>query len=458
MFGLSTLSKTRRLVLGILVLIIVDIIWVASSELTQYLYNENKFEKAFFATYAKISMFTLYLSGFLVWKSWRDQCTKNGKAIIMSPCQQSETDIEQEKFMGDPIYVPLKYEDKSSDTECEETLNIQEKNRVRAVRFNNLSEVRQLSDEHAEDAVIARLSFAASLRAEEARIRALSKFSVKQVAKLAFFFCIMSFFSNYTYQIALVSTEAGVVNILSSTSGLFTLVCAAIYPGSAADRFTLSKLVAVIVSISGVVLVTISSENQDQRIPMGALWSLLSAILYALYLVSLRRKVDHEDKLELPMFFGFIGLFCGLLFWPGFFILHFTRVETFEWPNNYQWLILTINGIVGTVLSEILWLWGCFLTSSLIATLAMGLTIPLAVIADIILKGSSYSWVFYVGIIPVFASFFGVGILAHFENWDPVLLGVKKCIHCICSRIRTARYRDVDREQTESLIGSDSST
>ena len=37
------------------------------------------------------------------------------------------------------------------------------------------------------------------------------------------------------------------MNVLSSTSSLFTLVCAAIYPGSAADRFTLSKLVAVLI-------------------------------------------------------------------------------------------------------------------------------------------------------------------------------------------------------------------
>jgi hypothetical protein len=35
MFGLAGLTKPQRLVLGVVVLIIVDLIWVASSELTK---------------------------------------------------------------------------------------------------------------------------------------------------------------------------------------------------------------------------------------------------------------------------------------------------------------------------------------------------------------------------------------------------------------------------------------
>ena len=53
------------------------------------------------------------------------------------------------------------------------------------------------------------------------------------------------FFGNLSYQEALADTEAGIVNVLSSSSGLFTLVLAAIFPGSAVDRFSLSKLCVV---------------------------------------------------------------------------------------------------------------------------------------------------------------------------------------------------------------------
>lgn len=36
----------------------------------------------------------------------------------------------------------------------------------------------------------------------------------------------------------------------------------------------------------------------------GSLWSLVGAMLYAVYIVMIKRKVDREDKLDIPMFFG----------------------------------------------------------------------------------------------------------------------------------------------------------
>jgi solute carrier family 35 protein F5 len=54
---------------------------------------------------------------------------------------------------------------------------------------------------------------------------------------------------------------------------------------------------------------------------------------------------------------GFVGLFNLLLLWPLFFVIHYMGMETFEWPTHRQWVFLIINGIVGTVFSEVLWLW-----------------------------------------------------------------------------------------------------
>jgi solute carrier family 35 protein F5 len=57
------------------------------------------------------------------------------------------------------------------------------------------------------------------------------------------------------------------------------------------------------------------------------------------------------------MFFGFVGLFNLILLWPLFFILHYGHWEEFEWPNPHQWTFLIVNGLIGTVVSEVLWLW-----------------------------------------------------------------------------------------------------
>lgn len=61
------------------------------------------------------------------------------------------------------------------------------------------------------------------------------------------------FIANYLFQLALEPNETALVLLLSSTSTFFTLILGAIYPSSNGDRFTLSKLVAVLCCIAGVV-------------------------------------------------------------------------------------------------------------------------------------------------------------------------------------------------------------
>ena len=130
---------------------------------------------------------------------------------------------------------------------------------------------------------------------------------------------------------------------------------------------------------------------------------------------------QNEDNMDPPMFFGFVGLFSTVLLWPLLFILHTARQEPFQMPTVKQWEFLIVNGVIGTVLSELLWLLGCFYTSSLIATLSIGLTIPLSIIADIVWKQKEYHIIFVIGAIPMFVSFFIIALLTHYQDWDPLL-------------------------------------
>ncbi|XP_063226128.1 solute carrier family 35 member F5 isoform X2 [Bacillus rossius redtenbacheri] len=402
------LNKSQRLLLGLFVLLLVDVIWVSSSELTKYIEPTTDDENFY---------------------------------------------SEANTSLSDPTYVPIKFPepgDKSSGTESDDSS-------IRSVRFSKLAEVRHMSEQDATEALLARLSYQASVRAGEVARRAASKFPLQTVAKIAFMFCLLWFVANYAYQVALRETEAGIVTVLSSTSSLFTLILAALFPSNIGDRFTLSKLVAVCISIAGLVVVSLSQFSIEVKVPTGVILALVSAFFYAMYLVFLRRKVDHEDKMDIPMFFGFVGLFNLILLWPLFFLFHYSKWELFEWPSHHQWMFLLLNGLVGTVLSEVLWLWGCFLTSSLIATIAISLTIPMTMFADIVFKKVEYSAMFYIGTVPMFVAFFAVMLLAHYENWDPVMECVRRCYVFVFRRGRTIRILDGDEEQTESLIGINSS-
>lgn len=51
-----------------------------------------------------------------------------------------------------------------------------------------------------------------------------------------------------------------------------------------------------------------------------------------------------------------------------------------------------------------------------------------------------FSWLFFAGAIPVFFSFFIVTLLCHYNNWDPVMVGVRRIFAFICRKHRIQRY------------------
>uniref|UniRef100_A0A3Q1JAG3 Solute carrier family 35 member F5 n=1 Tax=Anabas testudineus TaxID=64144 RepID=A0A3Q1JAG3_ANATE len=437
----SSATQRKRMALGVVILLLVDVIWVASSELTSYIFKRQEYNKPFFSTFTKTSMFVLYLLGFLLWRPWRQQCTgtlkRRHSAVFKGyfySCRQHPC------YRSEPLYVPVKFQDVSAERSNCLIEDCESSSKKHRVRFSNIMEVRQLPSTQALEAKLSRMSYPAA-KDHEAMLRTVGKLTITDVAKISFFFCFVWFLANLSYQEALSNTQVAIVNILSSTSGLFTLILAAIFPSNSSDRFTLSKLLAVALSMGGVALVSLSSmDNPDGKGVIGSLWSLAGAVLYAFYIVMIKRRVDREDKLDIPMFFGFVGLFNLLLLWPGFLLLHYTGFEAFELPSQLVWTYILINGLIGTVLSEFLWLWGCFLTSSLIGTLALSLTIPLSILADICMQKVRFSWLFFVGAVPVFLSFFIATLLCHYNNWDPVLLGLRRVYAFICRKHRIQRY------------------
>ncbi|KAB1278564.1 Solute carrier family 35 member F5 [Camelus dromedarius] len=284
----SGFTQRRRMALGVVILLLVDVIWVASSELTSYVFTQ--YNKPFFSTFAKTSMFVLYLLGFIIWKPWRQQCTRGfrGKHAAFS----------------EPLYVPVKFHDLPSEKSENTNIDTEKTPKKSRVRFSNIMEIRQLPSSHALEAKLSRMSYP-TVKEQESLLKTVGKLTATQVAKISFFFCFVWFLANLSYQEALSDTQVAIVNILSSTSGLFTLILAALFPSNSGDRFTLSKLLAVILSIGGVVLVNLSgSEKSAGRDTIGSIWSLVGAMLYAVYIVMIKRKVDREDKLDIPMFFG----------------------------------------------------------------------------------------------------------------------------------------------------------
>ena len=63
------------------------------------------------------------------------------------------------------------------------------------------------------------------------------------------------------------------------------------------------------------------------------------------------------------------------------------EVEIFEWPNLSAIGGMTLNAIFGTVISDFCWCKSVMLLGPLLPTLGIALTIPLAMIYNIIIEG-----------------------------------------------------------------------
>jgi len=353
----STLTRPQRLCVGLLILLLVDVIWVASSEFTKYIFTELSYDKPYFSTYFKNSLFASYLLGFVIYRPWRHQLLYQTSRSALTSRQQRrlrrrqgrlyrqilQNDDEDEdgdgggggaegvgsdgtggrggsgnsehrrsderellstssgnddlsdgseygtirRSLSSPTFVPANIPSesgKSSGNESDGIVSVVPNGNTsqhsqasaapaegdedeiliagmadtpasRRVRFSKQAEVVEMNPAEAIAANLSRLSYNASLRAQMALRRAANRLTVWEVFKISLGFTFPFLAGQYCYQRALALTEAAVVNILSASSSVFTLLLSGVFPSEPSDRITVSKVFAVLFNFCGVVLV-----------------------------------------------------------------------------------------------------------------------------------------------------------------------------------------------------------
>ncbi|KAJ1933410.1 hypothetical protein EC988_009128, partial [Linderina pennispora] len=226
-------------------------------------------------------------------------------------------------------------------------------------------------------------------------------------------FCMLWFAANITQNASLAYTTVANSSILCATSGLFTLAIGAV---AGVERFNAMRLGAVLVSIMGVYSIMHYGADPAgvQAMPLawfGDLLALSSAFLYGCYTTLLKLKIGDESRLDSSLFFGSVGLANIVLLWPGFFLLHWLGIETFALPGSASlWLMILVNALIGTFLSDYLWLMAVLMTSPLVVTLGLSLTIPLSMAGDILWKGVAVGLPYYVGAVMILAAFIAANL------------------------------------------------
>ncbi|KAI9457732.1 hypothetical protein F5148DRAFT_1221968 [Russula earlei] len=249
--------------------------------------------------------------------------------------------------------------------------------------------------------------------------------TTRETAQLASVFCFLWFLANWSLTAGLGMTSVASATILSSMSGFFTLIIGRLFQ---VDQLTLPKIGAVVTSFAGVILVSLSDSGDAPPRPsstsgrplltdiqsgryslLGDCLALLSALMYAVYVILLKVRIRSESRIDMQLFFGFVGLFNILACWPIGVIFHFIGVERFEPPTSSRAVAGLLVNMGITLLSDYIYVIAMLKTTPLVVTVGLSLTMPLAVVGDIALQHPVKAQV-VVGAALVLVSFVVIGL------------------------------------------------
>ncbi|KAI9816844.1 MAG: hypothetical protein M1827_001489 [Pycnora praestabilis] len=378
------LGGLGRRTLGLVLLLITVFLWTGSSFLASTIFADNSYSKPYFVTYINTSFFAV--------------------ALI-------------------PIFAKRIHEDRRSGVP------------FRLSTFWNWSSKRYLQVSDGEDhsflkpddeefrhrrtrSPSGRLLFEDSMgnsQSLEGEKPVEGTLDTWETMKLSLEFCLLWFLANYFTAACLTYTTVSSATILTSTSSVWTLLIGAVLR---VEKFTIKKLLGVLASLAGIILIStvdLSGDNDENRgsfphksqrqIAVGDGLAFVSAILYGFYTILMKKRIGDEGRVNMPLFFGLVGLFNVLLLWPGFIILHYTGEEVFELPPTKRILAIVLINSASSLFSDFCWAYAMLLTSPLVVTVGLSLTIPLSLVGQMILSSQYSGIAYWIGAGIVFLSF-----------------------------------------------------
>ncbi|CAI6836438.1 ANL_collapsed_G0040850.mRNA.1.CDS.1 [Saccharomyces cerevisiae] len=369
-------SFNKRWTLGLLMLGLVIILWVLSSFLINLIFEDDSYRKPFFITYINTAAFIFYLF-------------PTAKAVVVNYKDTGHANVHRELIM----------EEEGTGSDSNRSVD------MTSPLLTNLE---------------------AGTHANQKK-----RLTLYETIKLSAEFCILWFTANLVTNASLAFTSVASQTILSTTSSFFTLFIGAICH---VESLSKSKVLGSFISFVGIIMVTKSDshqryqrhiadvsgdDNDAVRVLVGNLLALAGAVLYGVYSTLLKREVGDETRVNMKIFFGFVGLFNLLFLWPSLIVLDFFGWEPFSLPKDPKVVVIIFVNCLITFVSDFCWAKAMLLTSPLTVTVGLSITIPLAMFGDVIFKHKTISALYLFGATLILGSFFIINKSSeeeHFEN------------------------------------------
>lgn len=399
--------------LGLFMLGVVILLWVLSSFLINIIFENDDYRKPFFITYINTASFMFYLLPTL-------------KNIIGNYNNTGNFHIHQELRLEEEGLTRINHQDPIYRLEREEVLTVHSplltpKTSGDSHEYESGNDNIDHTNTHTErhNSILTNRTSRSKVLDDEARL------SLPETIRLSAQFCILWFLANFATNASLAYTSVASQTILSSTSSFFTLFIGALFQVESINKM---KLLGALVSFFGIMLVTKSDSNPKRcrnmqqgiiciesdsdftndafSILIGNLLALAGAFFYGVYSTLLKRKVKDENRINMKIFFGFVGLFTIILLWPSLVLFHYIGWETFELPTDPKVISIILLNCVITFISDFCWAKAMLLTSPLTVTVGLSITIPVAMFGDFIFRHKTMSLVYLFGASLILSSFF----------------------------------------------------
>lgn len=165
------------------------------------------------------------------------------------------------------------------------------------------------------------------------------------------------------------------------------------------------------ICFAGAVLVGLQDEDNSRAQSLaGDIIAMVSCVGYGVYTTIIKFYVPEDRDVPMQLLLGYVGVVTGLLLLPVLLLLIGMKWGSMDGLTGEAFGFITLNGFADTVVADYFWARAVLLTSPTVATIGMSITIPLALITDLLVNQIVPTYTSILGSLTVIVGFIMVNL------------------------------------------------